>query len=386
MSASPCTQAVILVGGEGTRLRPITSTLPKPAAPVVCRPFITYILENLARYGVSRVIFSTGYLAAAIEAVVHDGADYGLRVDYAIEDEPLGTAGAIRNCESLLDDGPFLALNGDVLTDVDLDALRAVHAEASAQATIYLTPVEDPSRYGLVITGEGGRVRQFVEKPKPEEVSTSALINAGFYVLEPAVLDLIPAGQAFSIERGVFPVLAQRGTMYAYASDCYWRDIGTPESYLAANFDVLQGAVRSKTAERLGRGCLFQSASAAVASSARVVPPVYLDDDVRVGEHAVVGPQAVVGAGSSIGAGASVVESVLQEGVQVGEEARLNHTVLVRRTVLGRRTRVWDAILGEGCRIGDDNSLGRGLCLAPETVIPDGRLFYQEIGDGASGA
>ena len=139
-------------------------------------------------------------------------------------------------------------------------------------------------------------------------------------------------------------------------------------------------------AKRNSRPSAGQYSAAAVAPSARVVPPVYLDDDVRVGEHAVVGPQAVVGAGSSIGAGASVVESVLQEGVQVGEEARLNHTVLVRRTVLGRRTRVWAAILGEGCRIGDDNSLGRGLCLAPETVIPDGRLFYQEIGDGASGA
>ena len=379
-----CTQAVVLVGGEGTRLRPITSRLPKPAAPVVSRPFVSYIMEHLARHGVRRVIFSTGYLAEAIKAVVHDGAAYGLQVEYAIEDRPLGTAGAIKNSEPYLEDGPFLALNGDVLTDVDVGALVGVHTRAAAQATIFLKSVEDPSRYGLVLIDPQGKVLQFVEKPAPDAPAPQpALINAGMYVLEPAVLDLIPAGEMFSIERGVFPVLAEKGTMYGYAPECYWRDIGTPESYLAANFDVLEGLVTTKTGQSMDTACLYRSSTASVAPSARIVPPVYLDDGVEVGEQAVVGPQVVVGAGSSIGAGACVTESVVQEDVRVGAEARLNHSVIVRRSVLGRRTRVWDAIVGEGCRVGDDNSLGRGLCLAPETVVPDGSMFYQEIGDGA---
>ncbi len=199
-------QAVILVGGEGKRLRPVTSRVPKPVAPVVERPFVAYILDNLARHGVRRAIFSTGFLAEAIEAVVGDGAAYGLEVRYAVEDEPLGTAGAIANCDRLLDDGGFYVFNGDVLSDVDLGALAATHVEKGGMGTVFLTPVEDPRRYGLVELREDGSVESFVEKPG--EWEGIALINAGVYVLEPEVLELIPRGRHFSIERGVFPKLA----------------------------------------------------------------------------------------------------------------------------------------------------------------------------------
>ncbi len=207
-------QAVILVGGEGTRLRPVTSRVPKPVAPVVERPFVAYILDNLARHGVERAIFSTGFLAEAIEAVIGDGAGYGLEVDYAVEDEPLGTAGAIANCDGLLDEGSFYVFNGDVLSDVDLSALAATHLDKGGMGTIFLTPVEDPRRYGLVELREDGSVASFLEKPG--EWEGTALINAGVYVLEPEVLEMIPRGRLFSIERGVFPKLAAAGSLYGY--------------------------------------------------------------------------------------------------------------------------------------------------------------------------
>ena len=244
-------QAVILVGGEGTRLRPVTSRVPKPVAPVVERPFVAYILDNLARHGVERAVFSTGYLAEAIEAVIGDGAGYGLEVVYAVEHEPLGTAGAIANCEAVLDDGSFYVFNGDVLSDVDLSALAATHAAKGGMGTIFLTPVEDPRRYGLVELREDGSVASFLEKPG--EWQGTALINAGVYVLEPEVMEMIPRGRLFSIERGVFPKLAAAGSLYGYVDHGYWRDIGTPDSYLQAHFDILERARRHLGGRRARR-------------------------------------------------------------------------------------------------------------------------------------
>ena len=248
------TQAVILVGGEGTRLRPVTSMVPKPVAPVVDRPFVAYILDNLARHGVARAIFSSGYLAEAIEREIGDGAAYGVSVEYCVEQEPLGTAGAIANCASVLDDGSFLVFNGDVLSDVDLTSFMESHAANGGMGTIFLTPVDDPRRYGLVELREDGSVASFLEKPS--EWEGEALINAGAYVLEPEVLDMVPRGRLFSIERGVFPKLAQSGSLYGYVDHGYWRDIGTPESYLEAQFDVLTRTVVTTVGDAMGQGYL----------------------------------------------------------------------------------------------------------------------------------
>ena len=237
-------QAVILVGGEGTRLRPVTSLVPKPVAPVVERPFVAYILDNLVRHGVARAIFSSGFLAAAIEAEIGDGGAYGIAVEYVVEDEPLGTAGAIANCADRLDDAPFFVFNGDVLSDVDLFALATLHGEKGGMGTVFLTPVADPRRYGMVELRDDGSVASFVEKPGDHE--GTALINAGVYVLEREVLELVPRGRLFSIERGVFPKLARAGSLHGYVDHGYWRDIGTPESYLQAHFDILR--LRTKSA------------------------------------------------------------------------------------------------------------------------------------------
>ncbi len=377
------TQAVILVGGEGTRLRPITSRVPKPVAPVVERPFVAYILDNLARHGVERAVFSTGFLADAIEAEIGDGSAYGLRVDYVVEDEPLGTAGAIANCEEKLDDASFFVFNGDVLSDVDLTAFATLHAVRGGMAAIYLTPVEDPRRYGLVELRDDGSVASFLEKPG--EWSGEALINAGVYVLEPEVLDMIPRGRLFSIERGVFPHLAQAGSLYGYVDHCYWRDIGTPESYLQAHIDILERTVFTTVADELGDDYCHVAPTADVHPKARVVPPAYVGDGARLDAGARVGPLVVVGAGAVVAEGASVLESVIQAHVVIGAHAQVENSILVRDSHVGAGTQLDSAIIGEGSVFGAGNWLAGGMCVYPETVLADNSIQFCDLLRGREG-
>jgi mannose-1-phosphate guanylyltransferase len=372
------TQAVILVGGEGTRLRPVTSRVPKPVAPVVERPFVAYILDDLARHGVERAIFSTGFLAAAIEAQIGDGAGYGLQVEYAVEAEPLGTAGAIANCADKLDDGSFYVFNGDVLSDVDLTALSTLHADKGGMGTIFLTPVEDPRRYGLVELRDDGSVATFLEKPG--EWEGTALINAGVYVLEHEVLEMIPRGRLFSIERGVFPRLAQAGSLYGYVDSGYWRDIGTPESYLQAHFDILEGAVHTVVADLMGEQYLYVAPSADLDAKARVVPPCYIGENARVAAGAQVGPLAVLGAGAVIAEGATIHEAVIQAGVVIGAHAQVERSIVVRESSVGAGTQLRGAVIGESCRVGAGNRLVGGICVYPETTLPDNSIqFHEEL-------
>ncbi len=371
-------QAVILVGGEGRRLRPVTSRVPKPVAPVVERPFVAYILDNLARHGVERAVFSTGFLAEAIEAVIGDGAAYGLQVEYAVESEPLGTAGAIANCEGKLLDDSFFVFNGDVLSDVDLTALAAAHVDRGGMGTIYLTPVDDPRRYGLVELRGDGSVASFLEKPG--EWEGTALINAGVYVLEPEILEMIPRGRHFSIERGVFPKLAAAGSLYGHVDHGYWRDIGTPDSYLQAHFDILERTVDTRVAEALGEQYLWVSPTATVDPRARVIPPCFVADGVRVEAGARVGPLAVLGAGCVVAEGAVVVEAVVQAEVTIGAHAQIEGSILVRGSSVGSGTQLNGAVLGDGCAIGAGNRLAGGICVYPDTEIPDNSIqFYEQL-------
>ena len=367
-------QAVILVGGEGTRLRPITSRVPKPVAPVVERPFVAYILDNLVRHGVRKAVFSTGFLAAAIEAEIGDGSEYGVEVSYVVEDAPLGTAGAIANCDSVLDDGPFFVFNGDVLSDVDLTALARLHLDKKGMGTIFLTPVEDPRHYGLVELRDDASVADFLEKPG--EWEGTALINAGVYVLEQDVLEMVPRGRMFSIERGVFPTLAKSGSLYGYVGTGYWRDIGTPESYLQAHFDILECNVQTNVAEVMGDQYVFVAPGATIAAGAHLIPPCFVADAAYVGPGAKVGPLAVVGAGATVGEGACVLESVVQEGVSLAAHALVESSVVVRWSTIGAGTQLHDAIVGESCAVGAGNRLAAGICLSPGTAVADSSIQF----------
>jgi mannose-1-phosphate guanylyltransferase len=363
-----CSQAVVLVGGEGTRLRPITSRVPKPVVPLVGRPFVGYILENLARHGVARAVFSAGYLAHALEDAIGDGDRYGLSVRYVVEDRPLGTAGAIWNVRGELTGGCLFAFNGDVLTDVDLTAMAAFHKAKGGLATILLARVDDPRRYGLVDVRADGSVSQFLEKPGSEYAvpARGALVNAGVYVLEPEVLDLIPPGRQLSIERGVFPGLAEADQLHAFVGDAYWRDIGTPDSYLQAHFDLLQRTLRTSVSADMGDSYLYVSP----------------DTDVAPGSR--VGPLAVVGRGCSIADGAEIRESVLQDGVAVGARSLVERSVIVSNALVGDDCHLVNAVVGDGCRIGSDNVIANGCCLYPGTELGDGSVRFREF-DGVEG-
>src|ERR1700759_2983900 len=246
-------QAVILVGGEGTRLRPLTSTVPKPVVPLVDRPFIAFMLDWLVTHGIDDVIMSCGFLATSVRNVLGDGSAYGVRLRFVEEPDPRGTAGALKYASSMLDER-FLMLNGDVLTDIDLTAQIAQHERTGAVGTLALAPVADPSAYGLVRLDADNAVREFVEKPSADQIDTN-MISAGAYVLERSILEMVPADVNVSIEREVWPRLVGQG-LYGFPSDAYWLDIGTPERYLRGTFDIIEGNVETHVRERLGEGYL----------------------------------------------------------------------------------------------------------------------------------
>jgi mannose-1-phosphate guanylyltransferase len=365
-------QAVILVGGEGTRLRPLTVTVPKPVLPLVDRPFLAHMLDWLRRHGVDDVIMSCGFLATSVRNVLGDGSQFGLRLRFVEEPEPRGTAGALKYAEDLLDER-FLMLNGDVLTDIDLTAQIAQHDATGAVGTLALVPVEDPSAYGLVRLHEDRSVKEFVEKPTADSIDTN-LISAGAYVLERRVLDMIAPDRNVSIEREIWPRLVGKG-LFAFPADAYWLDIGTPERYLQATFDILEGNVETAVTERLGAS--FVSVADGVEASGRIVPPAIVERGCRIGDGAHVGSLVVLGEGVDVGEGSKIERSVVLNGSQIGSGCTLQDCIVAAGVRIGEGTVVsGGAVLGEGVTIGARNVLTRGVRVFPQTELPDGAITF----------
>jgi mannose-1-phosphate guanylyltransferase len=365
-------QAVILVGGQGTRLRPLTSTLPKPVVPLVDRPFISYMLEWLYEHGVRDVIMSCGFLATSVREVLGDGSDMGIDLRFVEEPDPRGTAGALKLAEPMLDER-FLMLNGDVLTDIDLTSQIAQHEATGASATLALVPVADPSAYGLVLLEEDRSVREFLEKPGADRVESN-LISAGAYVLERSILDLVPGDRNVSIEREVWPLLVGKG-LYGFPSEGYWLDIGTPARYLQGTFDIIEGNVQTALGKRLGGDWLAVDERAEVLG--RVIPPALLGPGVHVARGAHVGALAVLGADVSIGAGSTVERAVVLDGTQIGEGCSLRDCIVAARCSVGARTQIsGGAVLGEGVSVGADNVITRGARIFPGVQLPDGAIEF----------
>lgn len=358
-------RAVVLVGGEGTRLRPLTLTTPKQMLPIVEEPMIERVIGQLAEHGIDDAVLSLGYRPDAFINAYPDGTIAGVRLAYAVEPTPLDTAGAIRFAAGHADmDETFVVVNGDVLTDADLTALVEFHRARGAEATISLTPVEDPSAFGVVPTDERGRVEAFIEKPTREEAPTN-LINAGTYVFEPSVLERIPAERRVSIERETFPALVADGTLYALGSDAYWLDTGTPDAYLRAHLDLLLGrrpgppAPGAELDVALGPG-VWRIGAVDVQSSA--VARSLFGTGSSVAANAVV-EESVVGAGAVIEEGATVTGSVLLPGSRVASKATVD------RSVVGP-----EAIVGQRCVIHGVSVIGGGAVTASGTVIDGERV------------
>jgi NDP-sugar pyrophosphorylase family protein len=344
-------KGVILAGGEGTRLRPLTLSLPKPVVPIVDRPLLRHQLDLLGSAGVSEIVFSVAYRPERVQAVFGDGGSFGKRIVYAVEESPLGTGGAVKNAAPHLDD-LTIVFNGDVLTNVDLPAIVAEHRASGARATLVLTRVANPAAFGLVETDETGRVRRFIEKPDPTEITTDT-VNAGIYILDTEALDLIPPHEVYSIERGFFPALLRRGDLVrAHIHRGYWIDVGTPEKYLQVHRDILDGRFPVDLEGRRERGGVVH-ADASVAAGANLVPPFYVGPGCRVDAGAQLGPHATLVGGVSLAAEARIRDSVIWTGAEVGERAEVE-----------------GALLGPGVRLGADARAGRGVVLGEDAWLP----------------
>jgi mannose-1-phosphate guanylyltransferase len=367
-------QAVILVGGEGTRLRPLTSSVPKPIVRLVDRPMMVFMLEWLHGHGIDDVIMSCGFKATDVRRVLGDGSQLGINLRFVEEPDPRGTAGALKFAEEFLDDR-FLMLNGDVLTDLDLTAQIAQHEQTGATGTLALVPVLDPTSYGLVSLHDDQSVKEFLEKPSADQVVDTNLISAGAYVLERSVLDLIPPGEKVSIEREVWPVLVDQG-LYGFVDEsAYWLDVGTPDRYLQATFDILEGNVRTAVADKLGTSYLDIDPSAEV--EGRAVPPAVIGRDTAVAAGAHVGSLAVLADRVSVGADSVVERSVVLDGAQIGEHCILRDCIVGPGACVGDRSQIiGGAMLGAGVKIGADNVVAHGARLFPGMEVPDGGLVF----------
>jgi len=366
-------QALILAGGEGTRLRPLTSTIPKPVVPLANRPHLAFMIDWLRRHGVDDVILSCGFMADGVRRVLGDGEGMGVRIRYVEEPTPLGTAGALRFAGDLLGER-FLMLNGDVLTDIDLTEQLDQHERTGARATIALIEVEDPSAYGLVTLNDDLSVSEFLEKPNPDEAAIH-LINAGAYVLDHSILDeMAPPGTNISIERDVFPSLVDRG-LYGYVADGYWLDIGTPERYLQGTFDILEGNVDTEVGARLddARGALADGA----AVNGRVVAPALIGEQSRIARGAIVGGRVVLGRGVSVAEGAHVERSVVLEGASIGPGVHVSASIIGPHASIGEHCHIErGVVLGERVTLGAGNVLTAGARVSPGVELPRGAIRF----------
>ncbi|CAN5171647.1 NDP-sugar synthase [soil metagenome] len=365
-------KAVVLVGGQGSRLRPITYDVPKAMVPLRNRPFMDFMVEFLRAGGLGGAVLSLGYLPDPIQEYF-DGRDLdGFSIDYAVEDRALGTAGGIKNAEEYLDGGPMVVVNGDVLSGMDLRVAIERHKESDSLATVVLISVEDPTAYGLVEVDHDMLVRRFLEKPAADEVTTN-LVNAGIYVLEPEVLAMIPTGREVSIEREIFPSLQAEGRLRAYVSSSYWKDIGTPRSYLTASQDVLSGVV--------GAGKNFDflqvAPSTEMGKGVKVLPPVSVAPGCVLENGATVGGRSSLGRGCRIGEDAVVEGSILFDGAEVEPGA------VVRGSIIGPGARVGQdaivrglSVLGARCVIGEGNVLDQCVRINPGVILPPGSISF----------
>lgn len=356
-------KAVILVGGKGTRLLPLTCNLPKAMLPVLNRPFLEYVIRHLGRHGVNEIVLAQGHLAQPIKGYLGDGSQLGVRLHYVVEEGPLGTAGAIKSAEEYLD-GTFLALNGDIFTDLDITAMVDFHRKNGAVATIALTPVDDPTRYGVIEADKQGKVARFLEKPSRDEVTTN-MINAGTYVLEPEVLAQIPSGANVSIEYQTFPRLLEQGRpVYACDSSAYWIDVGTPETYFKLNKDLLGGESRYAPKEKVlvGEG-------SDIHPTARITGPVVIGAGCSIGPGVRLTGPVVIGDGGTILEGSLVEQSIIWRNARLGPRASLKNSILADHCRCEADSQCHDSVLGDNVTVLSNCQLEPGSKIWPDTTV-----------------
>ena len=357
-------KAVILTGGLGTRLRPLTIKTPKTMVPVLNIPFLEYTFRRFNRHNIEEAVLALNYLPQPIKDYFGSGSRFGIKLNYIIEEIPLGTAGAVKNAERFLDES-FLVLNGDIFTDLDLTAMMNFHNQKKAKVTIALTPVDDPTNYGLVETDAQNRVIRFLEKPNWNQVTTN-MINAGTYILEPEVLSSIPPQTKFSFEHEVFPPLLEQGEpIYAYPSDCYWMDIGTPGKYTQLNKDLLSG----KSNQYHSDTQIVTGEHNNIHQTAQITGSVVSGNNCTIEQKAKLSGPVVIGSDCRISEGSVVEDSIIWSGVDIGTGAVVRHSIIANNCCLGAGSIVEDSVLGDNVIIAEGYKMEPNSRIWPGTRV-----------------
>jgi len=361
-------KAVVLVGGEATRLRPLTCNTPKIMVPVLNRPFFEHIVGYLKAHNITDIVLAVGKSPEQAQNCFGDGKKYGVRITYSIESFPLGTAGAVKNAEMFLDDS-FVVLNGDVFTDIDLGMMMRLHLKIRAIASLSLTPVDDPTTYGVVETDSQGKVKRFMEKPSRDKVTTN-MINAGIYILEPDILNYITPGAFSMFEHDVFPLLLEKGqAIYGYPFQDYWIDIGTPDKYLKLQHDLLRRYMGDN-------GIRFEGESF-VHSSAQIEGPAVIGEACFIDRDSIIKGPVVLGARCRVGKGAVIEGAVLWQDCQTGERSKLRNCLMASRCCIGEGSHILDGcVLGDDVQIGKGSKLPNGIKIWPGQTIEPGTISF----------
>jgi mannose-1-phosphate guanylyltransferase len=360
-------QALILVGGEATRLRPLTCNTPKSMVPVLNIPFLEHVIRYLSGHGVKEIILAQGFLPKPMEEYFQDGSRFGIKLTYALESRPMGTAGAVKNAEQHLED-TFLVLNGDIFTDLDITAMLQFHRQRRAKATIALTPVEDPTAYGLIEASSDGRVTRFMEKPSWDQITTN-MINAGTYVLEKEVLKRVPPQTNFSFERQLFPNLLEQGEpVCAYPSQAYWIDIGTPEKYLQLQRDIMRGEVKGYTlvqgkVVKIGQGC-------SIHSETQIIGPVVIGNNCTISRGAKIFGPAVIGQGNIINEEVVIDSSITWHNIHLENHSSVIESIIANDCHLESNSIIEKSVIGDHVRVSRNTRLGPGSRVWPPTPPP----------------
>ncbi|MBN2057956.1 MAG: NDP-sugar synthase [Candidatus Saganbacteria bacterium] len=348
-------KAVIIAGGMGTRLRPLTYNTPKPIVPLANRPFIVHQIEHLVKHGVDEVIINLHYLSQEIKKLLNDGKHWGIKIRYSIEESPLGTAGAVKNAEEFFGRDPLVVFNGDILTDVNISKLVNFHREKGAIITLTLTEVEDPTPFGLVQIDQDRRITQFIEKPSWNMVR-GRTINAGIYVVDPIIFQKVPQGRPFSFERELFPsLLAAKQPLYGFVSPAYWMDIGNPRMYMMAHQAILRGEVAVKIFGTRINGKFWLGNETHPDPSVRFIGPSVIGQKVKLDKETEIGDYVVIG-----------------DEVSIGQHCALERAIVWRNVKIGDHVRLSGCIIGANCVIEDDVIIDKGLVLADDSVIKKG--------------
>ncbi len=351
-------RAVIIAGGSGTRLRPLTYNIPKPVIPLFNRPFLIYQIELLKAHGITEIIINTHYLHSQLKDILEEQKDPGIKLYYSFEHSPMGTAGAVKLAESYFDDEPVMVLNGDVLTDINLTSVIEQHKKNKADATIALTRVKDPTAFGLVFTDENNRVTRFLEKPSYDEATTNT-INAGVYLINPELFKFVPQNEPYSFERGLFPlILNLEKNFMAYISDDYWLDIGTPEKYFQAHHDALLERIKINIPGTKSEKGIWLGNNVDIDDSVKLQGPMFIGEKTKIRKGCFIEEFCVIGNNSFIDDKTQVYKSIILTGSKIGENCTLK-----------------ECIIGSNCVIEDNCRITKNSVIADHTVLGKGSLI-----------